>query len=564
MRALAYPVVLAAIAVIGAALLRFLGVDYGLPHPLASDEEILIGGTLRMAQTQSFVPTLDAGLASQLYYPVGLPYAYLLLFAPLSAAIYLFSGAPGLDALPGMLLENLAYFYLAARLLSAALGVAAVYVIYRIATAMFASPYAGVVCAALLATSWFHVVLSHFARHWSATVFLTWLTVWLAWRYWQAPSMRRSIGCGVAAAAGFAVGYIAVLGYGAFAVAHLARFRTRFMNLRMIVGVGALAVGISVSALLHVPAIIRLVGGDAPILPVEESKSFSAYLETLGFYLLSLWRAEPALLVFGAVGGVLCLARFPWLAVLLATGFFGYTLFLDLFMPLEDRYILPAVPALALLAAGGFETVRRWVEGVRPAAAALAFVTVAGVGYAGWNAATVSRLLMADDSRVLAADWISENVDPSELVVVALNPVKVDASRATLAQQADLAPGSLDFSDRYRLERDVGDGREAIHLHRFDAERLNGALAEELFATLGGLGARYFAFAQRHDLPRSGLHRFVADRAAPVAVFDPARDGVVPPDLRTTILVQNHPVHDYSVLRRLGPRVEIYDLGAKP
>ena len=178
---LSQPGFLLAGILVGAALLRFLGLDYGLPHPLASDEEILVGGTLRMAQTMSFVPTLDPGLATQLYYPVGLPYAYLLLFAPVAGLVYLFSGMPGLGALPGLLLDNLEYFFLAARLLSAAVGIAAVYVLYRLGTAMFRSPWAGLICAALLATSWFHVMLAHFARHWSATVFLTWLTVWLAW-----------------------------------------------------------------------------------------------------------------------------------------------------------------------------------------------------------------------------------------------------------------------------------------------------------------------------------------------------------------------------------------------
>ncbi|MBO6782913.1 MAG: glycosyltransferase family 39 protein [Alphaproteobacteria bacterium] len=561
MNAFAHPGVLAAIVLVGAAALRFLGVDYGLPHPLVSDEEILIGGTLRMAQTQSFVPTLDPELAAQLYYPVGLPYAYLLLFAPLSGAVYLLSGMPGFGMLPGLLLENLGYFFLAARVLSAVLGVATVFIAYRLAAAMFASPAAGVVCAALLATSWFHVVLSHFARHWSATVFFAWLAVWIAWRYWQSPSARRAVGCALAAGAGFAVGYIAVLGYAAFVLAHLARYRTAFLNRYLFAGGAVLVSCIAASAVLHLPAITRLVGGDAPVLPVEESKSVAAYFETLAFYLQSLLRAEPVLLVLGAVGGGLSLLRFPWLTGMLAVAFLGYTLFLDLFMPLEDRYILPALPALALLAAGGFETARQVVRGGRVPRLIVTSLVAVCVSYAAWNAATVTRLLMAADSRELAAAWVSENADPSSLAVVALNPVKLPASQASLTRQADLAPGSLDFVDRYRLERGDAKGREVLHVHRFGDERLAGHAAQALLAGLDASGARFFVFAQRHDLPRSGLHALVAERAAPSVVIDPARDGVTPPDLRTTILVKDHSVQDYSRLERLGPRIEIYDLG---
>jgi hypothetical protein len=98
-----------------AATLRLAGIDYGLPHPLVSDEEILIGGALRMAQTGSFIPTFDSGLAELIYYPVGMPYAYLSVFAPLAGVLFVGAGFPPLSELPAILLTQLDVFFLAAR-----------------------------------------------------------------------------------------------------------------------------------------------------------------------------------------------------------------------------------------------------------------------------------------------------------------------------------------------------------------------------------------------------------------------------------------------------------------
>ena len=549
------------------AVLTLAGIDYGLPYPLASDEEILIGSTLRMARTMSFVPSLDSGLAAQLYYPVGLPYTYLALFAPVAGLIWLTADLPTLANLPVVLLQNVDAFFLTARIASAAFAIGSVWIIYRLGGAMFLSPWAGVAAAALLATSWFHVTLGHFARHWSATVFFVWLTIWLAWRYYEQPGSRRAMLCALSAVAGFAVGYIAILGYAAFGFAHLVRFRTRMFNRYLFSGVGVLVLGVVLSAAMHWPAITRLIGGDAPVLPIVEAKTVSGFIETFVFYLGALRYAEPALLISGAVGAVVAALRFPWMTLVLVSGFFGYILFLDLFMPLEDRYILPAIPVLALLAGSGLAALLRARYSAIPARV-LAVLLAMGVAYAAWNASTVARLLIADDSRELAVRWVSNNVPPGAVVVVAMNPVKLPTSVAGLEAQAALETGSLDFADRFALAHvDVHTGREgiaAIHLNRFPPERLSGAASAALFSALRDRGARYFVFARRHDLARTELHEIVARMGVPVAVFDSATGGIKPPDLRTTILVQDAMVHTYSILERLGPRVEIYDLGPVP
>ena len=553
-------VVLVAILVVATAL-RLVGIDYGLPHPLVSDEEILIGGALRMAQTASFIPTLDPILAEQLYYPVGLPYAYLAVFAPLAGLLFAGSGFPPVSEFTAVLTAHLDMFFLAARLLGAALSVATVWVIYRLGAAMFASPIGGLVAAALLSVSWFHILLGHFARHWSGTVFFTWLIVWLAWRYYETPSVRRAIWCGLAAAVGFAVGYIAILGYGAFGLLHLLRYKAKFLNRYLFWGLLTCFVGMLVAGLLHVPAIERLVGGSAPVLPVDQVKSVTGYLDSLGFYMQALWYAEPVLLVLGPIGGLLALVGFRWHVGALVAAFFGYTVFLYLFLPLEDRYILPAIPVLALLAGGGAAILgsgafRKCL--VLPVSA----LGMVALILAGWNAGVFTGLLNAPDSRELAIDWIVKRATAEDGVVIAMNPVKLPASTRGLKIQERLNPSTLDALDRIALSADRDGGFRVVHLNRFALEELEGDAGRALLAQLRESGMRYFLIAQRHDLPRSGMHSELLQLIEPVKVYDStaALDGVVPPDLRTTTLVHKRMVYNYSRLQYLGPRVEIFDL----
>jgi hypothetical protein len=311
------------------------------------------------------------------------------------------------------------------------------------------------------------------------------------------------------------------------------------------------------------PAIVRLVGGAAPVLPVDDAKSAAGLIATATFYLRTSWLAEPVLIGAAALGGIAAVRRYPVTTILLLGAIIAYVVFLFLFMPLEDRYILPALPAMALLAGGGFAAFCAAIRS-RPLLRGVAvFGAVLAISFAGSSALTMSLLMGRPDSRELAVDWLQQNLPSTARVVVAMNPVKVVANAEALKDQAAFDPVSLDFIDRLRLERGRTDGLTAIHLNRFAASRLADPEAAHLLAQLRRAGYRYVVVAQRHDLPPDDFARAVAQAGELLVRFDPSPPPslVVPPDLRTTILVHDHPVAEYRVLSGLGPRVEVYDLG---
>lgn len=539
-----------------AAALRLAGAGYGLPFPLVSDEEILIGGALKMAQTFNPFPTLDPELARQLYYPVGLPWLYLVVFAPVVAVLFVLSGFPPPGDLPLMLADHLGTLFLAARLTSVAMAVATVWVIWRLALRLFDSPVAGLVAATLIATCWFHIILGAVARHWSATVFLIWLTVLLAAGYREHPTVRRACACGLTAALGFGVSFIGALGYAGFVIAHALRFRGRTVNRMLTCSLLVLAAGVAVFAAASLPALLRLVGA-TPVLPVDDAKSFAGLAEAAWFYLRNVWYADPVLLVAGLGGACLAAPRMRWRVGLLLSAVLVYVAFLYVFMPLEDRYILPALPALALLAGAGVAVTLASLR-VRGPRAVLAVPVVAGLAWSGWNAVTIARLMHAEDSRVLAAAWTQANLPDGTAVAVSLNPVKLPASFEGLRAQASLDPDSLDFADRQRLDRVVQGGFTALHLNRFPLESMEPAKATALLDRLMAMGYRHFLLAHRYDREPDAFWQAVGARATPLFAVDPAVDGVYPPDLRTTTLVHEAPVSRFARLDRLGHAVTLF------
>lgn len=243
---------------VGSAVLRLAGIGYGLPLFLVSDEEVIIGGALRMAETRSLVPSLTPELANILYYPTVLPYIYLVLLIPLAAAQWLALGFPDLGLLGLYLAHNLDGIWMAARLVSVVLGSATVWLIYDLCKRISGSRVAGIAAAALMGVEFQHVLLSSLSRHWSATVFTIWFTVWFAWLIYERPTTRRYLAAGVIAGIGYGVSYVGALGLAAVALAHVLRFGTRLFNRQLAYLTVTVAALVVLFSLLHWPAIVRL------------------------------------------------------------------------------------------------------------------------------------------------------------------------------------------------------------------------------------------------------------------------------------------------------------------
>jgi 4-amino-4-deoxy-L-arabinose transferase-like glycosyltransferase len=154
------------------------------------------------------------------------------------------------------------------------------------------------------------------------------------------------------------------------------------------------------------------------------------------------------------------------------------------------RYLLPFVPPLAVLAAEGAAAL---VDLSRPALAAAAALLLAAPGVL--YSVQFDRVAARKDTRVLAAEWVGENVPGGSAVLVCNNygspVVNVDPRRRPTfrARLIDCAPGQVETS-----------------------------------------GAPYLITSEHPQLPwfasvEPELRQYLAARARPLAVFGPFRDG---------------------------------------
>ena len=62
--------------------LKFIGLSYGLPFFLVSDEEVVVGSALRMLELKSFIPAFYPEEMKILTYPPMLPIIIIITISP--------------------------------------------------------------------------------------------------------------------------------------------------------------------------------------------------------------------------------------------------------------------------------------------------------------------------------------------------------------------------------------------------------------------------------------------------------------------------------------------------
>ncbi len=552
---------LLAVLALGGAL-RLVGIAYGLPFPLVSDEEVLIGGAMRMMELRTLLPVLHGDAMNILYYPPALSYLYLICMAPALAWLYVANGLPPLDQFGMIVLNNIDLIWISARLSSLAFGTATIYLTYRIARTITNSTTAGIAAAALLSVDFMHTMLSHVARHWSATVFLIWLTAWLALRYYRAPSMGLALAMGVCSGIGFGTSYIGVLGIGFAVAAHFLCWHERrraFLG-REVFALAATVVTVSaLFVVAHPFPFLRLLKGT--VVPLYEEKTLLGWLNLCVFYLDALWKSNPVLVLAALSGAVASILTSRW-RLLAGVVFITviYTAFLFKALPLEDRYILPLTPALAILGGYAYLSLRSAFAPSAVGRAAISLIALVAFIFPALITAWSSVMLHRADTREQAAHWIERNLPADTPVLTNMNTVRLHPSRESLVAQRTMDMHSLKAIDRLRLSRPMQDGAGSgwttLNLWQLSPEGLekhnSAAAANSLLAS----GYEYYVFDTYGASHIPEFHAAMVAGMDKIMEFRSCNQPLVPPMLRTTILVA-YPIHHLLECERFGPNVTI-------
>lgn len=551
------------------ALLRIAGIDHGMPFWLVNDELPLVGGALRMIELKTLVPTLEPRLAI-LYYPPGLPYLYLVLFAPVIAIWWLAGGFPSALAFGDAVLSNMAPLWLVARAASVAFAVATAYVIMRLTGEVWRDRRVALLAGLVFAVSFHHGLLGHFARVWPATTFFYWLGIWASWKVLTAGSRRAYAASAIAAGAGFAVNYIGVLSAVSTGVAHLVRNRRVTLD-RQIMIFASIVIGfVVIFAALHWQNFLRLMGYSAileavpgmmpgpnvPQPPLPHGHNVG-WLEGLADFLRAFWRNEPAVMLLGAAGLPLIAVRQPRFLLIAAPALLLHLGVFATGFVREDRYILP-ITILFMISAAGLV-----VRLARDSTVMLVVGAAALTGISLLTSLQLDRLLLRPDARQIAREWILLHAGEDEGVVNLMPRVPFEPTADSIRDQSQLIGAE---SVTYLQQRQIaggnvlsgGGGRKiaTVNLVTQSDSWLRNRSVPELYDEL--MRRRYRWVPLSADVAAEGRHGFVdllRARGRLVQVIDPgAEDAPQPnqwpiPQARLSSLFR---------ISHFGPRVEIW------
>lgn len=431
------------VAVLGFAfVVRIFGVGYGLPFHFFGDEEALVFGALKMLELKTIVPAFHWEAFRQLlYYPPFLSYVYLIVFIPVLGIKYLLLGAPTLETLKNIVVADPSIFWYTARFLNVCFSLANIYVVYRIAGLLFKNKSIALLSALFLATSFIDVNVAFTARHWTATLFFSLLSLWFTLRALHEPdgakffSIAAGLSLGVSFGMGYLVFYLPVIG--CLYLLWGKQKRLEIINNIFYFGSGFIALALLAITLHPQPFIQQvLVHTYAPPGVVKSISTFVWYYGEV------LWNYETLLLVFAGIGLGFLLKKERKLFLIITAFYVIVGTIMYLFLWNIPRYITPLLPIFSLAAGyGAYSLAERGRSVFLPRTGVIVLV----IGLSVYSTVVFVRfntLVLKGDTRIEAKKWL-ETLDPNDSVVVYSGGVRPTPTKAALELQTKIAPGSL-------------------------------------------------------------------------------------------------------------------------
>lgn len=465
-----------------ALVIRLPQVHFGLPFHLFGDEEANVYGALKMLQLKTLLPVLhenDFGLL--LYYPPVLAYIYTVVFVPVVGAMYIFSHGSLHDLINQLTLDPSVFWYIA-RGLNCIFELGNIYLVYRLGSIFFRDRRPALIAAVFLATSFIEVTVSAAIHHWTPAIFFSLLSIYLVVNAYKDNTLRNKrllYWSGISAALSFGIGFsvyflpfltmLALYLSGCISNPSGLRFRldrTKIENsvldmLRIFVPFGIIA---AVAIAAHpVPLFTQVIHHTAP-----EQGTTRTLHGFIFYYAKTLWFEELPLLI-AAVTGFLLMAwkrRRLWYGCVIFFATWSFLTYAFLFN--ISRYLLPALPFAALLAGYGvFELIRLIPSGKTLFRKTAAFtVALAYMLYIVMLYGHLEVLLMRNDTRITAAEWIETAIPAHTTVIVDSERLRFLGTSASTRFQNGIDPQSLRAADRVMLESD------AYAHHPFDLSSL--------------------------------------------------------------------------------------------
>jgi 4-amino-4-deoxy-L-arabinose transferase-like glycosyltransferase len=547
------------ILILLASLIRVWGINYGLPHFFIGDETSIAYGTFKMAELKTLIPALYPDQFRPMYYPPLLAYIYLIVLAPVLGVKYLIGDFVNFTDFRNYLILNPTTVWITIRLVSVIFGTATIYLVY-LATKELFDKRAGLMAALFLAVSFLHLQQSHFARHWVPATFFAALIILFSVFIYKQPAKKYYIWLGVIAGLAFGLSYITCVSLVVFVLAHLMAGKNASWRISVIINKFKdknfwLAILIFVTlavvfVLLHPQEFTRILFGvDSG---AREAKSLAGLSQAFLYHIKNLLNFEPLLFISAILGSIILWFKSKERLILLLSLPVIYILALYLFFHNEVRYIVFVLPVLAGLA--GFALSFIFSQIRQPALSVILLLIIFSYPLAlGFYS---DFLLTQKDTRILAVEWINQNISSASKIVTRFEDIKLIANKKAILNQQQLAPNSLRIQERVLLElEDSKYPKPAFNV--LSLHFISKSLPDDIYKYLQKNEYQYFVVEYWHPDYLMEQDKIIIEPSKLLKEFKVKVDDNFLQDITGNFY---QPVFWLFKVKRLGPVIRIYQL----
>jgi len=403
--------------------LRLHAIDYDLPFVYDQDEPMFVTHALSMLKNRDLNPHWFGPPASTTMYLLALVYGGIFGVGRITGAFH------SAQDFRNLYYSNPTVFYLSGRIISLIFGVATIWLVYKIGRRLF-GPATGLIASAIVALSPIHIFLSQQVRMDTQMTFLVVLAFWYCLNILKQHDWTSYL------LAGFVTGLAAVTKYPAIVfslsivIAHfIATPSWRLTDHRKLLGSAVACIAGAFAGSPFVFLDFRTVLNDV----IQEARP--EHLGATGEGLLRnlLWYAKGPLpnalgfvgLVLAGLGLVLCLSskqKSRWVLISFPVLFLVFISLLNLRW---ERWIMPTIPFLALLAAFAITYVAQMmVKHFDRRIASAASVVLVVVLFVPLVRSSIShaRETSGPYTSTLARQWMMDNIRSSRVLVEVYAP----------------------------------------------------------------------------------------------------------------------------------------------
>lgn len=387
-------------------ILRFLGVDFGLPHLYHADEPIIVNQAIGYG-AGNWIPIHGFKIPQLVGYLVFFVYGIYFV------ALKLLGVISGAEEFGRMFVTDPSSFYLLARILfGVLLGTFQIYLLYQLVAKNF-SKSLGLLTALFFALCFMHVRNSHYIYMDIPLLTAIIGSFFLTYRILEKPKRKDYILFGLLLGVAVALKYNGVFVVVPFVLAHLIAFK---FDLKKLFDPNLfLAAFLSLASFLLCSP-VAVLHPEMLFTGAGQIKEFESHLGWTHHYFYSLRNALGSPYLFCATLGLVwtCLRMDKKRAV-----FFCYVLFyyaiLSTMSQEHDRYVLPILPFVAFFAA---DFIQRLQIKFHLNQVLTGLLVVVALSVSVFKIVKSDLLFLRDDERTVALHWLEENLEQGSRIAL--------------------------------------------------------------------------------------------------------------------------------------------------